>query len=73
MVLNCLNNVTLSVGLKDFLGNENVHIVEWYLEVEEISSTLLKGSWMSEGSLVVWNWPLWGGNHSQVMVQVWVD
>ena len=73
VVFNCFNNVSLTISLKVFFGNENMDIMEWHVESSEVASMLIKSSWVSESSLIVRNWPLWGGHHSQVVVQVWVQ
>src|SRR5450830_1071292 len=70
MVLNSFNDVTLVHGLKGFLGDDGVEIVERYQEVVEVTLTLLEGSGVSESTLVIGHGPFGGAHNSQVMVKL---
>ena len=72
MVLNSFYDVTLVHGLKSFLSNDGVEIVERYQEVVQVTLTLLEGSGVSEGTLVIRHGPLRGGHNSQVVVKLGV-
>ncbi len=50
-----------------------MEIVDWHEEVVQVALSLLKGGGVSEGSLVVGDWPLGGAHHSQVVVAVGVQ
>ena len=73
VVLNSLNDVSLSVGLECLLSDESVEVVEGDAEVPQVALALFESSRVSEGSLVVGNGPLGGGHHSQLVVAVGVD
>lgn len=73
MILNCLNDVAELHGLQALLCLDDMEIVEGYEEVAQVACVLLEGSRMSEGALVVGDWPLWGAHHSQVVVAVGVQ
>ena len=60
VIFDCFDYIALSVKLKELLGDKSVTIVKWNVEVGEISIRSVEVGWVTEGSLVVGNWPSWG-------------
>ena len=49
-------------------------IIDWLGNIGEVSLIdITSVDWVTEESLVVWNWPGWGGHHSKTMVSFWVN
>ena len=50
-----------------------MEIMERDQEMVQVSLTLLEGSGVSEGTLIIGNRPFGGAHNSKIMVKVWVD
>ena len=74
VVLDGLNNVTEAILLQSLLCFHNMDIADWDSDVLEAALIDVSGvHWVAHQSLVVWNWPGWGGHHSQRMVVIWIN
>ena len=74
VVLDSFNDVSESLLLESFLGEHGVEVIALDGDVGKVSLIDISGvHWMSHKSLVVRNWPGWGGHNSEGVVSIWVD
>ena len=64
MIFDCFYDITLSVQLEHLFGNKSVTVVEWYIEVTEITIGSIEISWVTESTLVVGYGPSWSCHNS---------
>jgi len=50
-----------------------MEIMERDQEMVQVSLTLLEGSGVSEGTLIIGNRPFGGAHNSKIVVKVWID
>ena len=73
VLLDGLNNVSETLCLELLLGHHGVEISALNSDVGKVSLVNISGvHWMSKKSLIVWNWPSWGGHNSKGVVSIWV-
>ena len=73
MVLNSLDDVSLTVKFEHLLGNESVTVMEGHVEVGEVAVGPVEVSGVSEGTLVVRNGPGGSSHHSEVGTSLGVE
>ena len=74
VVLDSLNNMSETLGLKSLLSKDGVEIIALLSNVGKVSLVDISGvDWVSHESLVIWNWPGWGAHNSKGVVSIWVD
>ena len=73
MVLNCFNYISISISLQVFFGLNHINVWDGHGNMINISSGVFSGYWCSYNSLIVGDWPFWGGHDPQVGTSLWVD
>lgn len=72
MVLDSFNYVSESLGLQVLLGQNSMNVRTIFCDVTQVSLVdVTRVHWVTQESLVVWNWPGWSGHHSERMVSLW--
>ena len=73
MLFNGFDNITESISFKLFFSEDRVEIRALDGDVGKLSLiNIPRVHWVSHKSLIVWNWPGWGGHNSKGMVSFWI-